>query len=56
MEQNERMVDMYQISGVPSIVVGGKYVANGRSYEEMLSIASALIEKARAENTAGAGR
>jgi protein dithiol oxidoreductase (disulfide-forming) len=49
MTQSERMVEAYQVAGVPSIVVGGKYLANGRSYEEMLSIASELVAKARAE-------
>jgi thiol:disulfide interchange protein DsbA len=52
MSQSERMVEAYQVSGVPSIVVGGKYVANGGSYEEMLSIASELVAKARAESKA----
>jgi protein dithiol oxidoreductase (disulfide-forming) len=52
MSQSERMVEAYQVSGVPFIVVGGKYVANGRSYEEMLSIASELVNKARAETKA----
>lgn len=50
MSQSERMVESYQVGGVPMIVVGGKYVANGRSYEDMLNIASALIEKARNES------
>jgi thiol:disulfide interchange protein DsbA len=49
MSQSERMVEAYQVSGVPSIVVGGKYVANGQSYDEMLRIASELIAKTRAE-------
>jgi protein dithiol oxidoreductase (disulfide-forming) len=52
MSQSERMVEAYQVSGVPSIVVGGKYVAQGGSYEEMLSIASELVAKARAETKA----
>jgi protein dithiol oxidoreductase (disulfide-forming) len=49
MSQGERMVEAYQVSGVPMIVVGGKYVAQGGSYEEMLSIASELVAKTRAE-------
>jgi protein dithiol oxidoreductase (disulfide-forming) len=49
MAQNERMVETYQVGAVPAIVVGGKYVANGRSHEEMLSIARALVDKARTE-------
>jgi protein dithiol oxidoreductase (disulfide-forming) len=49
MSQGERMVEAYQVSGVPQIVVAGKYVANGQSYDEMLRIASELVDKARAE-------
>jgi thiol:disulfide interchange protein DsbA len=52
MSQGERMVEAYQVSGVPMIVVGGKYVAQGGSYEAMLSIASELVAKVRAENKA----
>ena len=51
MSQSERMVESYQVGAVPSIVVGGKYVANGRNFEEMLSITSALIDKTRAEKS-----
>lgn len=47
--QSERMVESYQVASVPSLVVGGKYVAGGRSFEEMLAVTSALIDKARAE-------
>jgi len=49
MAQSERMVESYQVASVPSLVVDGKYVAGGRSFEEMLSVTSALIDKARAE-------
>lgn len=52
MSQGERMVEAYQVSGVPMIVVGGKYVAQGGSYDAMLGIASELVAKARAENKA----
>lgn len=40
----------YQIRSVPLIIVNGKYVANGpgiRSYEELLDVASELIERER---------
>lgn len=40
----------YQIRSVPLIIVNGKYVANGpgiHSYEELLAVASELIERER---------
>ncbi len=49
MAQSGRMVESYQVAQVPSLVVGGKYVAGGKTFEEMLSVTSALIDKARAE-------
>jgi thiol:disulfide interchange protein DsbA len=52
MAQSERMVEAYQVGAVPSIAVGGQYVAGGRTHEETLTIASALIDKVRAERGA----
>jgi protein dithiol oxidoreductase (disulfide-forming) len=49
MAQSERMVESYQVASVPSLVVGGKYVAGGESFEQMLSVTSELIAKVRAE-------
>lgn len=45
----EQMVDNYKIEGVPGLAIDGKYVVMGKSFEEMLSNADALIAKARAE-------
>jgi len=37
-----------QISGTPSLVIDGKYLVKGRSYENMLEIADQLIARERA--------
>jgi protein dithiol oxidoreductase (disulfide-forming) len=52
LNQAEQMVENYKIDGVPSLVVGGKYVVMGNSFEQMLSNADGLIAKVRAERGA----
>lgn len=52
--QAEQMAENYKIDGVPSLAVGGKYVAMGNSFGQLLSNTDALIAKVRAERgTAG---
>lgn len=45
----EQMSRDYQISSVPTLVVAGKYVISGNTYEEVLTNASAVVAKAAAE-------
>lgn len=47
----EQMSYDYKVSGTPSVVVGGKYVASGRTHDQTLSVASQLIEKVAQEKT-----
>jgi thiol:disulfide interchange protein DsbA len=47
--QNDRVLVNYEVASVPSVVVDGRYVALGNTFEEMLANASALIEKTKAE-------
>jgi thiol:disulfide interchange protein DsbA len=49
--RGEELSREYRVDGVPFLVIGGKYVAEGRSFEEKLQIASALVAKARAEQS-----
>ena len=49
MAQNQRTVIGYEVALVPALVVDGRYNVLGRTFEEMLTHASALIDKARAE-------
>jgi thiol:disulfide interchange protein DsbA len=45
----ERMAHDYRVSGTPYVVVGGKYVAVGRTHDETLSVARQLIDKVSGE-------
>ena len=45
----EQLSRQYQVNSVPSVVVDGKYVALGKTHEEMLKIARQLIDKSAAE-------
>lgn len=47
----EQMTQSYKISGVPTLVVEGKYQVGGREFGEALSIAEKLVVKARAEKS-----
>jgi thiol:disulfide interchange protein DsbA len=40
-----------KITGTPSLIVGGKYLVKGRSYDDMLRIADHLIARERASAT-----
>jgi thiol:disulfide interchange protein DsbA len=52
LNQSEQMVENYKIDGVPTLAVGGKYVALGNSFEQLIANADALIAKVRAERAA----
>src|SRR5688572_10390957 len=52
MNQNERHMVGYEVSGVPMIVVDGRYVVTGASYEQMLANAGELVNKIRSERGA----
>ncbi|HEY7638675.1 MAG TPA: thiol:disulfide interchange protein DsbA/DsbL [Steroidobacteraceae bacterium] len=45
----EEMSRSYAVNSVPTVIVDGKYLALGRSHEEMLKIARQLIDKSTAE-------
>jgi thiol:disulfide interchange protein DsbA len=45
----EQLSRSYQVNSVPSVVVDGKYVALGKTHEEMLKVARQLIDKSAAE-------
>jgi protein dithiol oxidoreductase (disulfide-forming) len=47
MSRSEQMVIRYRVDGVPRVVVDGRFVVHDRAPEELLSIAEALIAKAR---------
>jgi thiol:disulfide interchange protein DsbA len=49
--RGEELSRDYRVDGVPFLVIGGKYVAEGRSFEEKLQIANALLAKAKAEQS-----
>ncbi len=49
LKRAEQMTQSYKISGVPALVVEGKYQVGGRDFNETLAIADKLIAKARAE-------
>lgn len=45
----EQLSRDYKVNGVPSLVVDGKYLAKGRTHEDMLKIARQLVDKSAAE-------
>ena len=45
----ENLFRQYQLTGVPAIIVNGKYQVTSKSYDEMLRIVDFLIEKERRE-------
>lgn len=56
--QADKMAEDFQITGVPTMAVDGKYVALGDSFTELLANTDKLIAKVRAEHAAalaGAG-
>jgi len=48
LSQAEQMVEGYKIEKLPTLVVNGKYLVNGRSFDEVLKHATALIVKEHA--------
>jgi thiol:disulfide interchange protein DsbA len=52
--QAEQLLENYKVEGVPSLAIDGKYVVLGNSFEEILTNATAVLAKARAERKAGA--
>jgi thiol:disulfide interchange protein DsbA len=48
MAQNDRMIQSYQISGVPMFVVDGRYIVSGTTFDELLANAAALASQAKA--------
>ncbi len=50
--QADKMAEDYRITGVPTLVVEGKYVALGNTLSELLTNADKLIAKVRAEHAA----
>jgi protein dithiol oxidoreductase (disulfide-forming) len=45
----EQLSRLYTINSVPSVVVDGKYLALGKTHEDMLKIARQLVDKSAAE-------
>jgi thiol:disulfide interchange protein DsbA len=50
LNQAEQMVEAYKIEHIPAIVVNGKYLVTGRSFEEVLRHAMELVIRERASN------
>jgi protein dithiol oxidoreductase (disulfide-forming) len=50
--QADKMAEDYRITGVPTLVVEGKYVALGSTLSELLTNTDKLIAKVRAEHAA----
>ena len=46
----KQFIQRSKISGTPSLIVAGKYLVKGKSYEDMLRIADHLIARERAAN------
>ena len=53
-QRAQQMSAAYQLTGVPAVVVDGKYIALGNSFDGMLAIVDQLIDRARAERAAAA--
>ncbi|MBP6095826.1 MAG: thiol:disulfide interchange protein DsbA/DsbL [Methyloversatilis sp.] len=51
-QRAQQMSAAYQLTGVPALVVDGKYIALGNSFDGMIAIVDQLIERAREERTA----
>jgi protein dithiol oxidoreductase (disulfide-forming) len=50
--QADQMSEVYQVSGVPTMAVAGKYIAMGDNFTQILANTDKLIAKARAEEAA----
>ncbi|HEY9193093.1 MAG TPA: thiol:disulfide interchange protein DsbA/DsbL [Methyloversatilis sp.] len=53
-QRAQQMSAAYQLTGVPALVVDGKYIALGNSFDGMLAIVDQLIDRARTERAAAA--
>ena len=53
-QRAQQMSAAYQLTGVPAVVVDGKYIALGNSFDGMLAIVDQLIDRARTERAAAA--
>ncbi len=51
-QRAQQMSAAYQLTGVPALVVDGKYIALGNSFDGMLAILDQLIDRARTERAA----
>ncbi|HJW03328.1 MAG TPA: thiol:disulfide interchange protein DsbA/DsbL [Azospira sp.] len=54
MARAEQLARAYKVDGVPMVVVDGKYVVKGQSFQDVLNTADQLIAKIRSESGAGA--
>ncbi|MDE2584844.1 MAG: thiol:disulfide interchange protein DsbA/DsbL [Betaproteobacteria bacterium] len=52
MARAEQLARAYKVDGVPMVVVDGKYVVKGQSFQDVLNSADQLIAKVRSENGA----
>lgn len=52
MKRADQMTQSYRIDGVPALVIDGRYLVAGKSFNEQLAIADKLIAKIRAEKSA----
>jgi len=52
--QADKMAEAYQITGVPTLAVDGRYLVLGDSFTEILTNAQKAIERVRAERAAAA--
>lgn len=53
-QRAQQMSAAYQLTGVPALVVDGKYIALGNSFDGMLAILDQLIDRARTERAGAA--
>jgi thiol:disulfide interchange protein DsbA len=54
MARAEQLARAYKVDGVPMVVVDGKYVVKGQSFQDVLNVTDQLIAKIRSESGAGA--
>jgi thiol:disulfide interchange protein DsbA len=45
----EQLSRDYKVNSVPTLIVDGKYIVKGKTHEDMLKVASQLIDKSAAE-------
>jgi thiol:disulfide interchange protein DsbA len=48
MSQNDRVIQSYQVSGVPMFVVAGRYIVSGATFDEVLANAATLASQTKA--------